>query len=90
MVHIVCYYYWDVYRDGYLLISIKKEDESYIEFDQLLFNIFECYPILFSWNLVSDLQYAIKVDGKMELESLSNYDEVKNAILEKVMINLFS
>ncbi|KAF3455292.1 hypothetical protein FNV43_RR05740 [Rhamnella rubrinervis] len=36
-------------------------------------------------NLDRDLQYAIKVEGKMELESVSNYDEVKNAILEKLL-----
>lgn len=40
-------------------------------------------------NLDRDLQYAIRVEGKMELESVSNYDEVKNAILEKVLIDLF-
>lgn len=36
-------------------------------------------------NLDRDLQYAIKVEGKMDLESVSNYDEVKNAIMEKVL-----
>ncbi|CAJ1979167.1 unnamed protein product [Sphenostylis stenocarpa] len=34
-------------------------------------------------NLDRDLQYAITVEGKMDLESVSNYDEVKNAIMEK-------
>ncbi|KAL8475241.1 hypothetical protein ACS0TY_031590 [Phlomoides rotata] len=38
-------------------------------------------------NLDRDLQYAIKVEGKMDLESVSNYDEVKNAIREK-LVNL--
>ncbi|KAH9660041.1 DNA polymerase epsilon catalytic subunit A [Citrus sinensis] len=37
-------------------------------------------------NLDRDLQYAIKVEGKMDLESVSNYDEVKNAIMEKVLL----
>lgn len=37
-------------------------------------------------NLDRDLQYAIKVEGKMDLESVSNYDEVKNAIMEKVLV----
>ncbi|KAF3943032.1 hypothetical protein CMV_030371 [Castanea mollissima] len=36
-------------------------------------------------NLDRDLQYAIRVEGKMDLESVSNYDEVKNAILEKLV-----
>ena len=36
-------------------------------------------------NLDRDLQYAIRVEGKMNLESVSNYDEVKNAIMEKVL-----
>ncbi|KAL0390635.1 UNVERIFIED_CONTAM: DNA polymerase epsilon catalytic subunit A [Sesamum calycinum] len=34
-------------------------------------------------NLDRDLQYAIRVEGKMDLESVTNYDEVKNAIREK-------
>lgn len=37
-------------------------------------------------NLDRDLQYAIRVEGKMDLNSISNYDEVKNAIMEKVLI----
>ncbi|XP_052190980.1 DNA polymerase epsilon catalytic subunit A-like isoform X2 [Diospyros lotus] len=36
-------------------------------------------------NLDRDLQYAIRVEGKVELESVSNYDEVKNAIMEKLL-----
>jgi len=40
-------------------------------------------------NLDRDLQYAIRVEGKMDLESVSNYDEVKNAIMEKVLIMIF-
>ncbi|GAV76364.1 LOW QUALITY PROTEIN: DNA_pol_B domain-containing protein/DNA_pol_B_exo1 domain-containing protein/DUF1744 domain-containing protein [Cephalotus follicularis] len=36
-------------------------------------------------NLDRDLQYAIQVEGKMDLESVSNYDEVKNAIMEKLV-----
>ncbi|KAL2240087.1 UNVERIFIED_CONTAM: DNA polymerase epsilon catalytic subunit A, partial [Sesamum indicum] len=36
-------------------------------------------------NLDRDLQYAIKVEGKMDLESVTNYDEVKNAIREKLV-----
>ncbi|KAK2643590.1 hypothetical protein Ddye_025353 [Dipteronia dyeriana] len=35
-------------------------------------------------NLDRDLQYAITVEGKMDLESVSNYDEVKNSIMEKL------
>ncbi|GAB4856744.1 DNA polymerase epsilon catalytic subunit A [Ancistrocladus abbreviatus] len=34
-----------------------------------------------------DLQYAIRVEGKMELESVTNYDEVKTTIMEK-LVNL--
>ncbi|GJT52945.1 DNA polymerase epsilon catalytic subunit, partial [Tanacetum coccineum] len=34
-------------------------------------------------NLDCDLLYAIRVEGKMDIETVSNYDEVKNAILEK-------
>lgn len=40
-------------------------------------------------NLDRDLQYAIRVEGKMDLDSISNYDEVKNAIMEKVPILSF-
>ncbi|KAI4322394.1 hypothetical protein L6164_022096 [Bauhinia variegata] len=36
-------------------------------------------------NLDRDLQYAIRVEGKMDLESVCNYDEVKNAIIEKLV-----
>ncbi|KAK6144223.1 hypothetical protein DH2020_021043 [Rehmannia glutinosa] len=36
-------------------------------------------------NLDRDLQYAIRVEGKMDLETVSNYDEVKNAIREKLV-----
>ncbi|XP_058215283.1 DNA polymerase epsilon catalytic subunit A-like isoform X2 [Rhododendron vialii] len=36
-------------------------------------------------NLDRDLQYAIRVEGKMDLDLVSNYDEVKNAIMEKLM-----
>ncbi|KAK7262191.1 hypothetical protein RJT34_29753 [Clitoria ternatea] len=36
-------------------------------------------------NLDRDLHYAIKVEGKMDLESVANYDEVKNAIMEKLV-----
>ncbi|KAM0031519.1 putative DNA-directed DNA polymerase [Helianthus debilis subsp. tardiflorus] len=36
-------------------------------------------------NLDRDLKYAINVEGKMELEDGSNYDEVKNAIMEKLI-----
>ncbi|XP_058761674.1 DNA polymerase epsilon catalytic subunit A-like isoform X2 [Vicia villosa] len=36
-------------------------------------------------NLDRDLQYAIRVEGKMDLESVSNYDEVKDAIMEKLV-----
>ncbi|KAI3971229.1 hypothetical protein MKX01_021996 [Papaver californicum] len=35
-------------------------------------------------NLDRDLQYAIRVEGKMDLDSVSNYGEVKNAILQKL------
>ncbi|XP_073284696.1 DNA polymerase epsilon catalytic subunit A-like [Primulina huaijiensis] len=36
-------------------------------------------------NLDRDLQYAIRVEGKMNLESVLNYDEVKNSIMEKLV-----
>ncbi|WCJ41776.1 DNA polymerase epsilon catalytic subunit A [Euphorbia peplus] len=36
-------------------------------------------------NLDRDLQYAIRVEGKMDLDIVANYDEVKNAILEKLL-----
>ena len=35
-------------------------------------------------NLDRDLQYAVSVEGKMDLETISNYDEVKDTIMEKV------
>ncbi|KAK1561085.1 hypothetical protein Q3G72_034282 [Acer saccharum] len=50
--------------------------------------MFECFNIqqLIN-NLDRDLQYAITVEGKMDLESVSNYDEVKNSIMEKVLLS---
>ncbi|XP_062079910.1 DNA polymerase epsilon catalytic subunit A-like [Humulus lupulus] len=36
-------------------------------------------------NLDRDLQYAIRVEGKMDLDSVSNYDEVRSSIFEKVL-----
>ncbi|GAB2274640.1 DNA polymerase epsilon catalytic subunit A [Dionaea muscipula] len=36
-------------------------------------------------NLDRDLQYAIRVEGKMDLDSVSNYDEVKGVIMQKLM-----
>ncbi|KAL8140374.1 hypothetical protein V2J09_006395 [Rumex salicifolius] len=36
-------------------------------------------------NLDRDLQYAVRVEGKMDLETISNYDEVKDAIMEKLL-----
>ncbi|KAK1431332.1 hypothetical protein QVD17_07789 [Tagetes erecta] len=35
-------------------------------------------------NLDRDLQYAIEVEGKMDVKEVINYDEVKNAIMEKL------
>eukprot|EP01018_Ginkgo_biloba_P017404 Gb_06608 [translate_table: standard] len=35
-------------------------------------------------NLDRDLQYAIKVEGKMDLDSIINYDEVKNDIKQQL------
>ncbi|GAA0141587.1 DNA metabolism protein [Lithospermum erythrorhizon] len=35
-------------------------------------------------NLDRDLQYAIQVEGKMDLQAVTNYDEVKTAITEKL------
>lgn len=35
-------------------------------------------------NLDRDLQYAITVEGKMDIDSILNYEDVKNAIMEKV------
>ncbi|KAG9455053.1 hypothetical protein H6P81_007957 [Aristolochia fimbriata] len=37
-------------------------------------------------NLDRDLHYAIRVEGKMELESVSNYEDVRNAIMEKLVM----
>ncbi|XP_072950830.1 DNA polymerase epsilon catalytic subunit A-like [Typha angustifolia] len=37
-------------------------------------------------NLDRDLQYAITVEGKMDIDSLLNYEEVKNAIKEKLTL----
>lgn len=39
-------------------------------------------------NLDRDLQYAIRVDGKMDLNSVVNYGDIKNAIMEKVRIHM--
>ncbi|CAM8878713.1 unnamed protein product [Rhodiola kirilowii] len=35
-------------------------------------------------NLDRDLQYAIRVEGKMDLDSVTNYDEVKSSIRQKL------
>jgi DNA polymerase epsilon subunit 1 len=35
-------------------------------------------------NLDRDLQYAIAVEGKLDIDSVTNYDEVKDAIEQKV------
>lgn len=40
-------------------------------------------------NLDRDLQYAIKVEGKMDLDIVSNYDEVRDAIKDKVIFIFF-
>ncbi|XP_077235840.1 DNA polymerase epsilon catalytic subunit A-like [Tasmannia lanceolata] len=37
-------------------------------------------------NLDRDLQYAIRVEGKMDMDSVSNYEDVKNAIMEKLVM----
>ncbi|KAL5974610.1 DNA polymerase epsilon catalytic subunit A [Asimina triloba] len=37
-------------------------------------------------NLDRDLQYAIRVEGKMHVDLVSNYEDVKNAIKEKVVL----
>ncbi|KAG0453679.1 hypothetical protein HPP92_024983 [Vanilla planifolia] len=37
-------------------------------------------------NLDRDLHYAITVEGKVDVQSIENYDDVKNAILEKLML----
>lgn len=39
-------------------------------------------------NLDRDLQYAISTEGKMDVDSISNYEDVKKAILDKVPSNL--
>jgi DNA polymerase epsilon subunit 1 len=36
-------------------------------------------------NLDRDLQYAIAVEGKLDIDSVTNYDEVKDAIEQKVL-----
>ncbi|CAN1252331.1 DNA polymerase epsilon catalytic subunit A [Linum perenne] len=36
-------------------------------------------------NLDRDLQYAIRVEGKMDPATVSNYEEVKSAIMEKLL-----
>ena len=40
-------------------------------------------------NLDRDLQYAIQVEGKMDLDSVINYDEVKNDIKKQVWMHVF-
>ncbi|XP_026665327.2 DNA polymerase epsilon catalytic subunit A isoform X2 [Phoenix dactylifera] len=37
-------------------------------------------------NLDRDLQYAITVEGKMDIDSILNYEDVKNAIMEKLIL----
>ncbi|KAL6523491.1 hypothetical protein OROGR_017094 [Orobanche gracilis] len=49
---------------------------------------FELDPSAFNQlieNLDRDLQYAIKVGGKMDFESVLNYDAVKESIMEKLV-----
>lgn len=37
-------------------------------------------------NLDRDLHYVIAVEGKLDIDSVTNYDEVKDAIEQKVCI----
>ncbi|CAL9234448.1 unnamed protein product [Arabidopsis halleri] len=43
---------------------------------------FDCQQLID--NLGRDLEYAITVEGKMRMDSISNYDEVKDVIREKL------
>ena len=63
---------------------------SYLSGDNLALCMIFTNVLLFVFqqlidNLDRDLQYAIRVEGKMDLEIVSNYDDVKNAIMEKVL-----
>lgn len=49
---------------------------------------FQLHPSAFDQlinSLDRDLQYAIKVEGKMDVDSISNYEDVKQAIMEKLV-----
>lgn len=57
--------------------------------------MFKCMPFFWLWNyhiffqqllgnLDRDLQYAIRVEGKMDVDSITNYEDVKKVIAEKV------
>lgn len=37
-------------------------------------------------NIDRDLQYAIRVEGKVDVDSIANYDDVKHAIIDKLML----
>ncbi|KAH7671411.1 DNA polymerase epsilon subunit 1 protein [Dioscorea alata] len=50
---------------------------------------FQLDPLAFEQlisNLDRDLQYAISTEGKMDVDSISNYEDVKKAILDKLTL----
>ncbi|GJW20624.1 DNA polymerase epsilon catalytic subunit A-like protein [Tanacetum coccineum] len=85
---------YEKFYNGHLL-----ENETYISghvecletgvFRSDLLTCFKLDPSAFNVlieNLDRDLLYAIRVEGKMDIESVSNHDEVKNAIMEKLIM----
>ncbi|KAE9461327.1 hypothetical protein C3L33_06754, partial [Rhododendron williamsianum] len=63
-----------------LLIGFQAWDSSEVFTAQVVTALLQLIN-----NLDRDLQYAIRVEGKMDLDLVSNYDEVKNAIMEKLL-----
>ncbi|GJV47980.1 ribonuclease H-like domain-containing protein [Tanacetum coccineum] len=91
--HLDCFAW--VKRDSYLpqgSHSLKAVTKAKLGYDPLEVNPEDMVrfamekPQELIENLNRDLLYAIRVEGKMDFESVSNYDEMKNDIMEKLIM----
>lgn len=76
---------------NFLAVVICLHFATFWLFMCITFIYFGPYCLIFQQlinNLDRDLQYAIRVEGKMDVDFVSNYEEVKNAIMEKVIFGL--
>ncbi|GJV06952.1 DNA polymerase epsilon catalytic subunit A-like protein [Tanacetum coccineum] len=76
-----------IYNETYISGHVECLETGVFRSD--LLTCFKLDPSAFNVlieNLDRDLLYAIRVEGKMDIESVSNHDEVKNAIMEKLIM----